>query len=111
MRGSSLGEFEEVILLTVASLFDAAYGASIQEELKTKANRKVTLSTIHVALVRLESKGLLESRFDGATHERGGRRKHLYRVTKLVYMALKQSWIIRNQLWETIPEAALTKLN
>ncbi len=108
MKGTNLGEFEELILLTVAALFDEAYGVSIQEDLSARCGRKVTLSTIHVALHRLEEKGFLESRFDGATNERGGRRKLLFRVTKSGQKALAQVRELRNELWNAAPKAAIT---
>lgn len=106
MKGSNLGEFEELVLLTVGVLFDDAYGVAIQEELAQRSNRSVSLSTIHVALHRLEEKGFLESRFDGATNERGGRRKLLFRVTKSGQAALSHSREIRNELWRSIPKTA-----
>ena len=105
MKGSNPGEFEEMILLTVASLYDDAYGVSIQNELKAMG-RSVALSTVHVAIFRLERKGWLESRFDGATSQRGGRRKHLYRVTASGHRALSQSRKVREGLWQSIPKAA-----
>ena len=108
MKGTNLGEFEELILLTVAALFDEAYGVSLQEDLSSRCGRKVTLSTIHVALHRLEEKGFLESRFDGATNERGGRRKLLFRVTKSGQKALAHTRELRNELWNAAPKAAVT---
>lgn len=106
MKGSNLGEFEELVLLAVGSLFDQAYALTIQQELQLRAGRSVTISTIHVALLRLEEKGYLESRFDGATPERGGRRKHLYRVSKSGHKALSRSREIRNEMWNLIPHAS-----
>ncbi len=106
MKGTNLGEFEELILLTVGALFDEAYGVLIQEDLKIRCKRDATLSTIHVALHRLEEKGYLESRLDGATNERGGRRKLLFRVTKSGQKALVQSRDMRNDLWRAVPKAA-----
>ena len=106
MKGTNLGEFEELVLLVVGVLFDNAYGVSIQEELFDRCGRKVTLSTIHVALHRLEQKEYLESRFDGATNERGGRRKLLFRVTKSGQLALEHAREMRNGLWRSIPRAA-----
>ena len=108
MKRSNLGEFEELVLLVVAKCFGDAYSVIIQSELKKLANRSVTISTIHVALFRLEEKGFLESRFDGATPERGGRRKHLYRVTKSGYKALAKMRDIRNEIWDLIPQTALS---
>lgn len=105
MKGSNPGEFEELILLTVASLFDEAYGVAIQDELKANG-RPVSLPTIHVALFRLERKGWLESRFDGATNQRGGRRKHMYRLTAAGHKACAHSRGVREKLWQSIPKAA-----
>ena len=107
MKGSNLGEFEELVLLSVGILFDNAYGVTIQQELLNRCNRKATLSTIHVALHRLEEKGFLESRFDGATNERGGRRKLLFRVTKAGKVALQNSIEVRISMWQAIPKNAL----
>jgi PadR family transcriptional regulator PadR len=106
MKGTNLGEFEELILLIVGVLFDNAYGVAIQDELEQRCDRKVTLSTIHVALHRLEEKGYLESRFDGATHERGGRRKLLFRMTSFGQKSLATAREMRNELWHAIPQTA-----
>lgn len=107
-KGNNLGEFEEIVLLTVGVLFDDAYSVSIQEDLNQRSKRSATLSTIHVVLHRLEEKGYLESRFDGATNERGGRRKLLFRVTKSGQRALARSRDARNELWKSIPKAAFS---
>ncbi len=106
MKGTNLGELEELVLLIVGVLFDDAYGVSIQRELSERCGRDVTLSTIHVALHRLEEKGFLESRFDGATSERGGRRKLLFRVTKSGQKSLANARSMRNDLWRAIPKTA-----
>lgn len=106
MKGTNLGELEELVLLVVGVLFDEAYGVAIQEELLNRCERKATLSTIHVALHRLEEKGFLESRLDGATNERGGRRKLLFRVTKSGQKALAHAREMRNELWKAIPKTA-----
>lgn len=106
MKGTNLGEFEELVLLVTGILFDEAYGVAIQEELEKRCHRSATLSTIHVALHRLEEKGFLESRFDGATNERGGRRKLLFRVTRSGQKALAHAKEMRNELWRSIPKTA-----
>ena len=108
MKGTNLGEFEELVLLTVGILFDNAYGVAIQEELQNRCERKATLSTIHVALHRLEEKGFLDSRLDGATNIRGGRRKLLFRVTKAGQKAMAESRTMRNELWEAVPKTAFS---
>jgi len=106
MKGTQLGELEEIILLTVASLYDEAYGVAIMKEVANQANRKITISTVHAVLKRLEEKGFCTSRYDGATNERGGRRKHLFRVSTAGKNALEQSRSLRNNLWNNISEVA-----
>ena len=57
MGRTYLGEFEELVLLTVAILNGAAYGLNITQELKQRTDRAINLSGVHVALYRLEEKG------------------------------------------------------
>ncbi len=52
-----LGEFEELVLLTVAVLEGGAYGVSIASELRDRTTRSFSLSSVHIALYRLEEKG------------------------------------------------------
>ena len=106
MKGTNLGELEELVLLVVGVLYDDAYGISIQNELMKRCDRNATLSTIHVALHRLQEKGYLDSRMDGATNERGGRRKLLFRVTKSGQKASANAYAMRNDLWRSIPKTA-----
>ncbi len=106
MKGTNLGELEELILLATATLFDDAYGVAIQKEIKARCNRSITISTVHAALARLEKKGYLDSRYAGETPERGGRRKHLFTVTKSGQKALTQVRTQRESFWQSIPKMA-----
>ncbi len=110
MKGTNIGEFQELVMLTVGMLYDDAYGVAIQDEIKKQTNRKVTLSTIHAALNRLEDKGLLVSRLGGATEERGGRPKRLFKITAYGRQVLEQSRAMRNRMWELIPCVAWDKM-
>ncbi len=106
MKGTNLGELEELIMLTVAALFDEAYGVAIQKDIKKRCNRSITISTVHAALSRLQDKGYVDSRYGDATPERGGRRKHLFRVTKAGQNVLQQVREQRNSIWKEIPSVA-----
>ena len=103
MKGNHLGELEELVLLTVGSLFDEAYGVAVMDEVKLKTGRDMNISAIHAVLRRLEEKGLLKSRMGGSTNERGGRRKRLFTLTKVGKTALDESIRIRTSLYERIP--------
>ncbi len=78
MKGINLGEFEELVLLTVGALHEQAYGVSVMDEIKGETGRNVNISAIHTALKRLEEKGFVESQMGGATNVRGGRRKRSF---------------------------------
>jgi len=102
MKRSYLGEFEEIVLLTVAVLGSGAYGVAITDELEQQTGRSVSISAVHAALHRLEEKGMLSSRMGDATAERGGRRKRLFTVTVLGSRALHDIRAVREQLWKSI---------
>ncbi len=107
MKGTYLGEFEELILLTVALLNEEAYGVAIQNELKRKANRKVAISAIHSALNRLEAKGFVESKLGEATPERGGKRKRIFSITAFGIKSLEQAKELKESFWTEIPQLSI----
>ncbi len=107
MKGYHLGELEELVLLTVGILDQEAYGVSVLEEIKNQTGRKVNISAIHTVLNRLEEKGFLESQMGGATEERGGRRKRLFRISANGRAAITEIKTLRNRLYDQIPPLAL----
>lgn len=104
MKGTSLGEFEELCLLAVGILHEEAYGVSVKEEVESRTGRKSTLSTIHSTLIRLEKKEFLKSRMGGATDSRGGRTKRLFEVTAFGKKSINEARELRNRMWSDIPK-------
>jgi PadR family transcriptional regulator PadR len=104
MKGTYLGEFEELVLLTVGILFDDAYGLALVDELEKQTGRSVMISSVHKTLVRLEDKGYLKSRMGGATEMRGGRDKRLYTLTHAGKKVLSESKEMRNAMWKQLPK-------
>lgn len=92
------------MLLTVGILHENAYGLSITDELESRLNRSVTISSVHKALVRLEGKGYIKSFMGGATESRGGRAKKLYTLTATGRVELTYSKDLRNSMWEAVPK-------
>ena len=82
MKGTNLGELEELVLLIVANLNEEAYGLNIKNYIKENCGRSVSISTVHSTIHRLENKGFLKSRYDKQNSAvRGGRPKLLFFVT------------------------------
>lgn len=111
MRRSDLGEFEEVVLLTVAVLTPQAYSVAIAEELEQQTSRTITSGAVHAALQRLENKGFVKSHMGEATQERGGRRKRLFTVTVAGSRMIHEVRAVRNYLWERILPQNLPHFN
>ncbi|QIP11903.1 PadR family transcriptional regulator [Spirosoma aureum] len=110
MKGTQLGEFEEIVLLTIALRYDDAYSVVVVENLSQRLERPISLGAVHRTMQRLEEKGLVISRFGEATPERGGRRKRLFTVTLAGEQSLREARHIRNELWEGIPKNAFDHL-
>lgn len=110
MKGTNLGEFEELVLLTVGILYDNAYSVAIQRELNKQTDRKVSISSVHAAVYRLEEKGLLKSRMGEMSSERGGKRKRLFTISQAGKVALETANELRNRMRNQIPKIALENL-
>ena len=107
MKKYQLGEFEEIVMLTIAILYKEAYGVAIKNEIENRLSRNVSMGAMHTALVRLEDKGYIKS-YDGeGTEERAGRPKKYFQITALGKKAMEYSRNTRNDLWRAIPKMAL----
>lgn len=107
MNENNVGEFEELVLLTVLILREEAYILKIQQELLNQANRKTAMGALHVTLGRLEKKGFLSSELGGATASRGGRRKRVYQLTAAGKTVIHQIRSTRNSMWDQAPGFSL----
>jgi len=95
-----LGEFEELVLLTVASLGEEAYGVSIKEDIESRTDRSLSIGALHSTITRLEEKGFIKSWLGDPTRERGGRRKRFFELTHEGKLALHSMKDLRDELWK-----------
>jgi PadR family transcriptional regulator PadR len=95
-----LGEFEELVLLTIANLGVDAYGVSILKDINERANRNLSIGGLHSTLTRLEEKGYLTSALGEPTNERGGRRKRYFELTASGISGLVDMKSLRDELWK-----------
>lgn len=107
MKGTNIGELEELVLLHVGILHPSAYGVAVMDEIEKQANRRLNISAVHSVLTRLEEKGLVKSRMSEPTDERGGRRKRMFLLTAAGKRALEDANELRTQLYNQIPKVAL----
>jgi len=91
MPASNLGELEQLVLLAIARLGDAAYGVSVRREIAARTRRDLAFGSVYTTLARLEEKGFVASHLGDPTPERGGRRKKHYTVSAAGRRALTRS--------------------
>jgi DNA-binding PadR family transcriptional regulator len=107
MKRSTIGEFEEIVLIITASLEGDAYGVTITNEIEKQTGRSVGFNTVHTTLQRLEEKGLITSSMGGATTERGGRRKRYFTLTAQGARTLRELKALRDRLYKELPARVL----
>jgi|SRR5215472_443965 len=95
-----LGEFEQMVLMSVLHLGDEAYAVPIREEIERRTARVVSRGAIYITLDRLEKKGYLESWLANPTPERGGRAKRFHRVSASGATALRRSRAALEKMWQ-----------
>ena|SRR5688500_1161304 len=94
-----LGEFEELVLLTIVALDSNAYGVAIQQDMEKRSDRSISIGALHSTLTRLEEKGFLTSYMGEPSQERGGRRKRHFEITRAGKLALHDMKSLRDELW------------
>jgi PadR family transcriptional regulator PadR len=107
MKKYQLGEFEEVVILTIAILNNEAYSVSIKDEIELRLSRGVSMGALHTALKRLEDKGYVKSFAGESTEQRAGRPKRYFEITALGKKAMVYAKETREELWKAIPKAVL----
>ena len=108
MSQDYLGEFEQMVLLSIMRLGNRSYGLAIRDELETVTGRTPSSGSLYTTLDRMERKGLLESSAGEITQERGGRPRRYVRVTAGGQASLAHSRSALLALWTGL-EGALDR--
>src|SRR5258708_34388560 len=98
-----LTDFELMLLLATLRVGDDAYGVRIAREIEETSGRRVLLGAAYAALERLEQNGLVSSSLGGATPQRGGRSKRIFRVTPRGLRAARDTQQRLTAMWRDIP--------
>ena len=100
----SLTRKEELIMLAILNLKADAYLIAIVEHLSKITGKKVSLTSVHIPLSRLEKSELITSNYGESTAVRGGRRKKIYRITHWGLEALEEHRRVSDILWDNYPK-------
>jgi len=93
---------EELVLLAVWKLKEAAYCVPIRAYLTKVSGQNWSFGAIYDPLNRLEKKGLVDSFFSQPTAERGGRRRRMYILTAAGREELCQVKALQEAVWSDI---------
>jgi len=107
MKKIQLGEFEEVVLLTVGVLHGNAYGVTIKDEMEERLDREVSIGALQITLRRLETKGFVKSKQGDSNENRRGRPKLFFEITAYGKRALAQTKASRDDLWKALPDLVM----
>jgi len=104
-----LTKTEEMILLTIHRLEGKAYGVALKHKISELTGKNIAYGTLYFILDQLTVKEYV-SRYKGEpTPERGGRRKHYYRLTIEGIEALKESQQMHDLIWNGISNLSMEK--
>lgn len=100
---------EELIMLTIFNLKEKAYLISIVDSLSEVTGKKVSLTSVHLPLSRLEKRGMILGKLGEATAVRGGRRKKIYKITQAGFEVLDEHKKISDLIWSNYIEYSTRK--
>lgn len=104
-RTESTGAFEQLVLTSILTLRDNAYGVSIHAKVEQLSRPKTaSLGAVYVTLDRLEAKGMISSRRSAPTAERGGRSKRCYRLETQGERVLQESAVTSRRMCDSLIE-------
>jgi DNA-binding PadR family transcriptional regulator len=90
-RPTTLGDFEQLVVLALLRIGDGAYGMIVRREIEDRTGRHVSLGAIYATLDRLEDKSMVSSTVGRGSPRRRGRAKRFFSVEQPGVDALRRS--------------------
>ena len=97
MSKNTLGELEELVLLSILQVGDEVYGVRIIDELAERAGRRIAPASVYVTLRRLEEAGLIRSHLEDPAR---GKPRRFVELTGSGLDLLRASRRTRMRMWE-----------
>jgi len=97
---------EEAILIAIWRLKNDAYGVTINKQVSKSLKKKYSMGALYFALDQLLRKGYVSKSTKQFYHEKGGRSRTYYSLTKNGKRALQEVKAYQKSLWEGIPKIA-----
>ena len=97
---------EEAILIAIWKLEDNAYGVTINKQVSQSLKKNYSMGALYFSLDQLLRKGYVSKKTKQFYHEKGGRSRTYYHLTKDGKSALQEVKAYQRALWDGIPEIA-----
>lgn len=97
---SSLGEFEQLVLLAILANDNASSAISIASELEERAGRTVSRGALYGTVERLEKKGLLEWTIAEGDIARSGHPRRHFSLTPAGIELLRETLETLDSFWK-----------
>jgi PadR family transcriptional regulator PadR len=104
MSRKGLGEFEHQVLLAILRLGGETYSVPLVIELEEVSGREVSQAAVYIVLRRLEEKGLVSSRMEGAAETESSRNRRYFRLEPVAVERLRESREMLTRFWDGIEE-------
>ena len=95
---------EEIILSALWMLGGSSHGSLLRDKVVELSNKDVVYGTLYNLLEVLHRKGLITTRKDKPTPERGGKSKTIYAITEEGKEALQETMDLHRKIWKVLPE-------
>jgi DNA-binding PadR family transcriptional regulator len=99
-RRNRPGEFEQVVLLSLAGLGNEAGGGEVYDALVRATGREVSLAAVYIALSRMEEKEWVSVRSEAPPAGEGGKPRRYFSLTPHGGNLLRELRSQYDRLWE-----------
>ena len=99
--------FEQIILTSIYTLKNEAFGISIRKKAKQISGKKIMYGALYNVLDQLYKKGYVNKTKYIPSPEEGGHARIYYSLTPEGEQALKEAYFLQKTIWDYVP--GLTK--
>ena len=102
MGRKGLGELEQQVLLALLRMGGEGYSVPMVVEMEARSGQEVSQAAVFIVLRRLEDKGLVSSRMEGAGDTDSGRERRYFKLESEGLRRLEEARRLAERLWDGI---------
>jgi PadR family transcriptional regulator PadR len=98
----AISRAEEMVLLAIWRLEEAAYGVSIRRQIQKDTGKDYTYGTLYGLLRQMDHKGFIQKNKGDPIPKKGGRSRTYFKLTPAGIKALKDTIELHKRMWKDI---------